>query len=124
MRLREQSRAQSGRPVNALQYGAGRTLAVGAGDVDEPEPVLRIARPRSELERVIQPELRAEKAKVVEKLDGLGVCHRSKVKVMSWVNVMVSQRRGRGIFVVPNPKPHKLRQERHRQPEYFAPDGA
>jgi hypothetical protein len=26
---------------------------------------------------------------------------------------MVSQRRGRGIFVVSNPMPHKLRQERH-----------
>jgi hypothetical protein len=29
------------------------------------------------------------------------------------VRVMVSQRRGRGIFVVSNPMPHKLRQERH-----------
>jgi hypothetical protein len=33
--------------------------------------------------------------------------------MMSQVIVMVSQRRGRDIFVVSNPMPHKLRQERN-----------
>ena len=38
--------------------------------MDETQPVLRIARQRGELEGVLQSELRAKEAEVVEKLNG------------------------------------------------------
>ena len=43
--------------------------------MDEAQPVLRIAGQRGELEGVFQPELRAKKPEVVEKLNGFGVIH-------------------------------------------------
>ena len=70
MRRGEQPDAQSRRAINAFEHGAGRAFAVGAGDVDEAEFFLRIARQRGELEGVFQPELRAEQTQAVEKLDG------------------------------------------------------
>ena len=75
VRRGEQADAQAGGPIDALQHGASGTFAVGAGDVDKPEPVLRIARQRSQLERVSQAELRAEPAQAVKELDGDGVGH-------------------------------------------------
>ena len=75
MRRGEQPDAQSRRAINAFQHGAGRAFAVGAGDVDEAEFFLRIACQRGELERVFQPELRAEQTQAVKKLDGFGVSH-------------------------------------------------
>jgi hypothetical protein len=90
VRRGEQPDAQAGRAINAFQHGAGRALAIGAGDVDETEPVLRLARQRGELERIFQPQLRAEQTQVKEKLDGFRISHggnfedyRSMVKVMS-----------------------------------------
>ena len=86
----EQPDAQAGRAIDAFQHGTRRALAIGAGDVDEAEPVLRLARQRRKLERVSQSELRAEQTQVKEKLDGFGIRHggnfeayRSTMKVMS-----------------------------------------
>ena len=72
VRRGEQADAQARRPVDALQHGAGGAFAIGAGDMDKPELVLRIARQRSQLERVGQAELRAEPAQAIEELDGVG----------------------------------------------------
>ena len=69
MRRGEQPDAQSGRAINAFQHGAGRAFAVGAGDMDETQLFLWIARQRGELKRVFQPELRAEQTQAVEKLN-------------------------------------------------------
>ena len=49
VRRGEQADAQAGRAINAFQHRAGRAFAVGAGDVDEAEFFLRIARERGEL---------------------------------------------------------------------------
>src|ERR1051325_8155037 len=62
MRRGEQAHAQSRRAINAFEHRARRAFAIRAGDVDEAELVLRIARLRGELARVLQPELRAEPA--------------------------------------------------------------
>jgi hypothetical protein len=43
--------------------------------VNEPEPVLRIARERGELAWGFQTKYRAQKPQAVEKLDGFGVGH-------------------------------------------------
>ena len=75
MRRGEQPDAQAGRAIDAFQHGAGRALAIGAGDVDEAEPVLRLTRKRGELEGVSQSELRAEQTQAKEKLDGIRISH-------------------------------------------------
>ncbi len=75
MRRGEQADAQSGCAINAFEHRAGRAFAVRAGDVDEAEFFLRIARERGELARVLQPKIRAEQLQAVKKLDGFGVCH-------------------------------------------------
>ena len=57
------------------------TGAVGAGDVDEAEFVLRIAGQRGEPARVFQPEVRAEQLQPVKKLDGSGVGHATPFQI-------------------------------------------
>ena len=90
MRRGEQPDPQSGRAINAFEHRAGRAFAVRSGDMDEAQFFLRIARERGEMERVFQPEIRAEHLQAVKKLDGFGISHggnfadyRSTVKVMS-----------------------------------------
>src|SRR5450755_2470411 len=80
----EQADPQSCRAINAFEHRARRAFAVGAGDVDKAEFILRIASQRGELECVFQPKVRAENLQAVEKLDGFGVGHRSTVNVMSY----------------------------------------
>ena len=75
MRRGEQPDAQTCRAINAFQHGAGGAFAVGAGDMDEAELVLRVSGQNRELQSVFQPELRAEQTQVVEKLNGFGVGH-------------------------------------------------
>ena len=75
MRRGEQSDAQAGCAINAFEHGAGGAFAVRAGDVDEAQFFLRIARERGEFEGVFQSELGAEQTQAVKKLDGFGVGH-------------------------------------------------
>src|ERR1035438_5430515 len=69
----EQADAQSRRTVNAFEHRACRAFAIGAGDVDEAEFILRIAGVRGELKRVLQPKIRAEHLQAVEKINSGGV---------------------------------------------------
>ena len=75
VRRGEQADAQARRPIDALQHRAGRALPVGAGDVDEAQPLLRVAGQRGELERVGQAELRAKPAEAIQESDGVSVGH-------------------------------------------------
>ena len=75
MRRSEKSHTQSRSAVDTFEHGTSGAFAVGTSHVDEAELLLRIARERGELEGVFQPELRAEKAEAVEKLDGFGIGH-------------------------------------------------
>src|SRR5205823_6416701 len=75
MRRREKSDAQTRRAINAFEHRAGRAFAVGAGDVNEAQFLLRIPGQRRELECVFQAELQAKQAQVVEKLDGVAISH-------------------------------------------------
>jgi len=71
----EQPDALAGRTIDAFQHGAGRAFAIGAGDMDEAEPVLRVARQRCQLKCVFEAKLRTEQTQAVEKLDGFGISH-------------------------------------------------
>jgi hypothetical protein len=73
VRRGEQSDAQSGRAVDAFEHRADGALAVGAGDVDEPQLGLRVAHRRGEPLRGFQPELRAKDAEGRKKFYGGGV---------------------------------------------------
>lgn len=75
MRRSKKSHPQAGCAIDAFQHRAGRTFAIGAGDVDETESLLRIAHQCSELESVFQAELCAEQAERIKKFDGSGVGH-------------------------------------------------
>ena len=75
MRRREQPHTQSRRAVNAFEHRARRAFAIRAGDVDETELVLWIARARGERTRSFQSKPRAKKSKAVKELNGFGVCH-------------------------------------------------
>ena len=75
MRRSEQSDAQSRCAINAFEHRAGRAFAIRAGDVDEAEFFLRMPGERGKLERVFQPEIRAENLQAVKKLDGFGIIH-------------------------------------------------
>ncbi len=65
----------SGLAVNALEHGADRSFAVGAGYVDDAQSILRITRLFSETAWVFKAKLGSEKAEVIKPLDGLGVGH-------------------------------------------------
>jgi len=73
----KQADAQTACAVNALQHGARGTFAIRAGDVNEAKLMVWIAGQLSELERILQSELRAEQAQAVERLDGFRVIHLS-----------------------------------------------
>ena len=75
MRRREQTHTQARVPVNALQHRAGRSFAVRARDVDEPQSLLRIAHERGEPAGRLQTEARPKHLELVEKLDGFGIGH-------------------------------------------------
>ena len=65
MRGREQAHAQARRAVDAFKHGANGPLPVRAGDMDEPQSILRISCQGSEFARIFQPELRPEQLQVV-----------------------------------------------------------
>jgi hypothetical protein len=52
MRGGEETDAQAGCAINALEHGTSGAFAVGAGDVDEAELMMRVAREVSEFECV------------------------------------------------------------------------
>ena len=66
--------AQARRPINAFQHGASGAFAIGAGDMDEPEWVLRITRQRRQLESILQPQL-APNNRSRKESDGFGISH-------------------------------------------------
>ena len=76
VRRGEQTGAQSGGAVNGLEHGAGRTFAVGAGHVDEPELAVGMAGEFGQAQGVLESQFQAEQPQAVEEFDGLGVSHR------------------------------------------------
>src|SRR5207244_5445683 len=75
MRRGEKRDTQPGFLIDALEHSARRALAVGAGDVDEAKPLLRIASERSEFQCIGEAELGAEGSEAIKKLNGLGIGH-------------------------------------------------
>jgi hypothetical protein len=51
------------------------TFTVSAGDVDDLELLLRIARERRQLAWLVQPELGTKQAQIVQPIDGFGIGH-------------------------------------------------
>ena len=75
VRRGEQPNAQSRRTVDAFEHRAGGAFAIRASDMNETQSVLRISRPRRELECVFQAQLQAEQTQIVKKPDGFGISH-------------------------------------------------
>src|SRR5947207_7098574 len=56
VRRRKKPGAQAGRAINAFEHRAGRTFAVGAGDMDKAKFFVWISRQRGEFESILQAE--------------------------------------------------------------------
>ena len=75
MRRGEEAGSIAGCAIHALKHRAHATFTVGAGDVDDLELLLRIARERRQLAWLVQPELGTKQAQIVQPIDGFGIGH-------------------------------------------------
>ena len=75
MRRGEEAGFIAGVAIDRFEHRAGRAFAVGAGDVDEFEFVLRATGKLGEFERALQSKIRSKLLKLVEELDGFFVIH-------------------------------------------------
>ena len=75
MRRGVEAHAQTGRAIHVFEHGTSGSLAVGPGDVDEAQAVLRIAGQRSQPSGSVETEMRAEHLQGLQELDGVSVSH-------------------------------------------------
>ena len=75
MRRGVQPGLQPGLPADALQHGAHRPFAVGAGHVNETQAFVRIAGVCGQLARIVEAQLGTQQAQLVQPIDGFRIRH-------------------------------------------------